>query len=140
MNRVKEPIGRSNESRMRDGRGRWEGRRAAREYRDRGDRDYSISTPDEWERRRSGLGVADDVCFECGCSGGSAPGGTPGFAGFISSTPFTSLTLSMPDGPVYNAIDNFAFGNSVPEPASVGLVAIAGLGLFLGRKKLMRSR
>ncbi len=65
-------------------------------------------------------------------STGSTQDGVLGFAGFISSTAFSTVTLTMPDAPNYNAIDNFEFGSggTVPEPASLlllgsGIVAVA---------------
>jgi hypothetical protein len=67
----------------------------------------------------------------------SIAGGTLAFVGFTFNTPITSLTLSMPDAPDYNAIDNFTIGDvasPVPEPGSVllfgsvlGLVGLASL-------------
>jgi len=70
---------------------------------------------------------------------GSTESGTLGFVGFTSSTPFSSVTLSMPDSPGYNAIDNFTFGSNVattPEPSSLLLFATSLLGLVPFRRKL----
>lgn len=72
---------------------------------------------------------------------GSTQDGVLDFAGFTSTAAFTSVILSMPDSPGYNAVDNFAYGgaSAVPEPSSIallgsGLFALAG-GL---RRKLLR--
>ncbi len=70
---------------------------------------------------------------------GSTQDGVLDFAGFTSTAAFSSVILSMPDVPSYNAVDNFAYGTAVPEPSSIallgsGLFALAG-GL---RRKLMR--
>jgi hypothetical protein len=63
-------------------------------------------------------------------SAGSAAGGDLAFAGFTSTTPLTSITLTLPDVPGYNALDNFVYGsaNTVPEPASIGLMLTGLLG------------
>jgi hypothetical protein len=64
----------------------------------------------------------------------STADGSLSFAGFTSATPLTSITLTLPDAPNYNAIDNFVYGQSgvVPEPASLalmltGLIGAAGI-------------
>jgi hypothetical protein len=69
-------------------------------------------------------------------STGSTQDGVLGFAGFVSSTPFNTVTLSMPDAPTYNAVDNFSYGSSVPEPGSIALL---GSGL-LGVAGILRRR
>ena len=51
------------------------------------------------------------------------------FTEFTAATPFTSVEISMPDLPNYNALDNFTFGSvSVPEPASWTMMLL-GFGL-----------
>ena len=70
-------------------------------------------------------------------STGSTQDGVLGFAGFISSSAFNTVTLSMPDAPNYNAVDNLAYGGSaVPEPTSLVLMGsgILGLASTLRRK------
>ena len=63
-------------------------------------------------------------------SSGSTQGGSLGFAGFTSTTSFSVVTLTMPDTPNYNAVDNFQFGSAaVPEPISAALLGTALLGL-----------
>ncbi len=68
----------------------------------------------------------------------SIAGGSLAFAGFTSSTDLTSITLSLPDSPEYNAIDNVTFGNisATPEPGTLGLV-LTGL---LGAAGALRNR
>ncbi len=63
----------------------------------------------------------------------SIAGGSLAFAGFTSSSDLTSITLTLPDNPHYNAIDNLSFGslNATPEPGAfslmlTGLVGAAG--------------
>ena len=61
-------------------------------------------------------------------SSGSAAGNDLSFVGFTSSTPLTSLTLTLPDTPSYNALDNFVYGSAVPEPGTLVLLATGLLG------------
>ena len=61
----------------------------------------------------------------------SLVGGSLAFAGFTSTAPLTSIKLTLPDSPDYNAIDNFTWGKAnspVPEPASLGLMLTGLLG------------
>jgi len=63
-----------------------------------------------------------------------------GFLGFISNEPFDTLTLGgagLLGGDEYT-LDNLTFGDPTPEPGSLGLLALSGLGLgsvFLYRRK-----
>lgn len=66
-------------------------------------------------------------------AGDSVQTGVLDFVSFTSTTSFTTVTLSMPDAPNYNAIDNFEFGTTVPEPATLLLVG-GGLALIARRK------
>lgn len=72
-----------------------------------------------------------------GSSAASIIGGTPlAFIGFTSTVAITSASISMPDSPNYNAIDNFRFGNSVPEPGSLALILLGMSGLAVaGRRR-----
>jgi PEP-CTERM motif len=62
------------------------------------------------------------------------------FFGAISSAPFTSFTLSMPDSPNYNAVDNLRLGaaatTTVPEP---GTLTLFGLGFAAWRLRRKRT-
>lgn len=53
------------------------------------------------------------------------------FVGYTSTTPLTSIQISMPDAPNYNAIDNFTIASvfSVSEPGMLGVIAIGLVGL-----------
>ena len=63
-------------------------------------------------------------------STGSTADGVLDFAGFISTTSFNTVTLSMPDAPNYNAVDNFSYGGAaIPEPASIALLGSGLLGI-----------
>jgi hypothetical protein len=66
----------------------------------------------------------------------TTPGSHGGaFIGVTSSTPFDSVELSQPIGDAL-ALEDFTFGTAVPEPASVTLVAVGGLGVVcFGRRK-----
>jgi hypothetical protein len=69
----------------------------------------------------------------------STAGGGLDFFGVVTSTPITSVSILMPDCCAYNAVDNFAFGAGVPEPATWGmmLLGMAGLGVAMrNRRKL----
>jgi len=50
-----------------------------------------------------------------------------GFIGITSSTPITSLRLSVQGGV---DLDNFSFGQAVPEPSSVVMLGLGALGLI----------
>ena len=69
---------------------------------------------------------------------GSTASGVLGFAGFVSSTPFNTVTLSMPDAPAYNSVDNLSYGAAVPEPGSLALLGTGLLGVVgVLRRRLM---
>lgn len=72
-------------------------------------------------------------------STGSTQDGVLGFAGFISTTSFNTVTLSMPDAPSYDAVDNFSYGGAaIPEPASIALLGSGLLGIAgILRRRLM---
>jgi hypothetical protein len=74
-------------------------------------------------------------------STGSTASGNLDFAGFTSSTDLTSITLTLPDSPGYNALDNFVYGSAspVPEPATLGLMLtglVGAAGVIRRRIKL----
>jgi hypothetical protein len=54
--------------------------------------------------------------------------GTGQFAGFITTQPFTSITISAPGGFSYT-LDNLTFA-ATPEPGTVGLFGLGGLVLL----------
>jgi len=66
------------------------------------------------------------------------------FIGFTSTTPLTSVEISMPDAPNFNAIDNFTIGTAlmipVPEPRTLGVLAIGLTMLFalLGTRRRLQ--
>ena len=62
-------------------------------------------------------------------STGSTQDGVLGFAGFISTSAFNTVVLSMPDASSYNAVDNLAYGGATPEPTSLVLLGSGVLGL-----------
>jgi hypothetical protein len=51
------------------------------------------------------------------------------FLGFTSSDPVSSLTVSA-TGPEVIVLDNFTFGNAVPEPGTLALAVAGGFGLL----------
>ena len=59
------------------------------------------------------------------------------FMGYTTSTPITSIVITMPDGPSYNAIDNFTIERlAVPEPATLGVIGIGLIALAGTRRKV----
>ena len=70
----------------------------------------------------------------------SIAGGTLAFAGFTTTGPITSITLTLPDSPGYNALDNFTYSTStvsaVPEPGTLGLMltGLAGMAAAVRRR------
>jgi len=60
-----------------------------------------------------------------------------GFFGVTSPVPITSIAISMPDSPSYNAIDNFSFGTAVPDGGSALALMGVGVGLvgFAARRR-----
>ncbi len=59
----------------------------------------------------------------------SIGGGSLDFIGVTSTVALTSVQITMPDTPYYNAIDNFSVGlSAVPEPSTM---ATAGLAVLL---------
>lgn len=54
-----------------------------------------------------------------------------GFQGFVSTTPFTSLTLTTAGGNAWHGIDNLEAFGAVPEPAGTALVVSLGIGAFV---------
>lgn len=64
-----------------------------------------------------------------------------GFQGFVSTTPFTSLTLSTTGGSAWHGIDNLEAFVSVPEPAGMALAVSLGIGAFvLARRRNSQCR
>lgn len=54
-----------------------------------------------------------------------------GFQGFVSTTPFTSLTLTTSSGTAFHGIDNLEAFGAVPEPAGTAFVVSLGMGAFV---------
>jgi hypothetical protein len=69
----------------------------------------------------------------------SMAGGTLDFLGFTTTTPITSMTLTMSDAPGYNAIDNVVYGSAVPEPATIGLMLTGLLGAAGAVRRRLQS-
>jgi hypothetical protein len=62
-----------------------------------------------------------------------------GFQGFVSTTSFTSLTLTTSASTAWHGIDNLEAFSAVPEPMESALVTGLGLGAFvLVRRRLRR--
>ena len=72
-------------------------------------------------------------------SSGSAASDNLSFVGFTSSTPLTSITLTLPDAPEYNAIDNFVYASAVPEPGTLVLLATGLLGVAGGIRRRLQN-
>lgn len=76
----------------------------------------------------------DDLLGDTGGTGDEENG----FVGFISDTPFTSITLT--GTPVF-AVDSFGFDNAilvgppVPEPSTLLVTAVFGIGFLWRRRK-----
>jgi hypothetical protein len=63
---------------------------------------------------------------------------TLAFAGFTSTTPITSLTITVPNGSWVN-LSNFEFGQAVPEPSSfVSLAVGVSLSTLIWRARRWR--
>lgn len=79
-------------------------------------------------------------------TGTSAPIGLAGFAGVEESTPITEVDVSYhpnsdPSQTYSFSMDNLEFqGNSVPEPSTLGMLALGSLGIALGRWRRTRSQ
>lgn len=73
--------------------------------------------------------LSDGFTWSGSSNGAISPLAPLEFIGFTSSTPLTSITIDMPDGPSYNAVDNFTVASAVPEPASCALL-LTGLGML----------
>ena len=78
-------------------------------------------------------------------TGGSIGSGALGFVGYTSTTPFSSVVLTLPDAGLYGVIDNFAFGTAsttaTPEPSTFLLLGagLAGLGIVSRRRTQVRT-
>lgn len=68
----------------------------------------------------------------------SIAGSSLDFLGITSTTAFSTVVVDMPDGSLYNAVDNFQFGSSTatPEPASFMLL---GVGVLAIGKRIRRK-
>lgn len=85
--------------------------------------------------------LSDGTVFNASTSQ-SIGGGSLDFIGVTSPVGVTSVAISMPDGPLYNAVDNFRFGAAVPEPASAysaGFAALLCLGYVSRRGRVSRG-
>ncbi|MGD8451856.1 MAG: PEP-CTERM sorting domain-containing protein [Phycisphaerae bacterium] len=59
---------------------------------------------------------------------------TSAFTGFTSDIPITSVTLSPePDAGLFVTLDDVVVGTTIPEPASLGLLAVGALTLLRRR-------
>lgn len=66
--------------------------------------------------------------------------GNQQFAGFISTTPITSVTFSNSQSGDFVEFDNARFGGAVPEPATLGVFGVLAAGAFgLRRRKAAKA-
>ena len=57
---------------------------------------------------------------------------------FSSSTPISTVTLTTPDSPNYNAVDNFSY-STVPEASTWAMLALGFVGLAFAGRRFSRS-
>ena len=82
------------------------------------------------------LNNGDNAVLFSGFTGG---GGNQQFRGFISTTPFTSITFTNTAGGDFVEIDNVRFGAAtVPEPATMAVFGLMAVGAF-GVRRRMKS-
>jgi len=60
---------------------------------------------------------------------------------FSSGSAISTVTLTLPDSPQYNAIDNFSFAGGVPEPSTWAMMVLGflGIGFMAYRRKSNHS-
>lgn len=63
-----------------------------------------------------------------------------GFQGFVSTTPFTSLTLNTTGGDAWHGIDNLEAFGAVPEPAGTAFLVSLGMGAFVLARRRSAAR
>jgi hypothetical protein len=66
-------------------------------------------------------------------------GGNQQFRGFISTSPFTSITFTNTSGGDFVEIDNVLFGNAIPEPATMAVFGLMAAGGVFGVRRRLKA-
>jgi hypothetical protein len=82
------------------------------------------------------LNNGDNAALFTGFTGGF---GNQQFRGFISTTPFTTITFSNTQPGDFVELDNVQFANNIPEPATLAVFGLMAGGAFGVRRRLKAS-